>query len=221
LIEIDTTAVAFHSVQSETLRVFVINAKYSALNFTSMKFVVAELRLKRCEVYAISAKLSTRMSPNFVVAKLSSQTLRGLRQVCEALNFNALNFTSVKVAKLSSQTLRKSSSFRTLRKLHELCEAFKSNYTSRCAVHSGLHYDFSYALSASDIASPSPEYRWSQSCLAIFGELRILLLHAFFQLSESSSSFEIRHSNDPNTPRGIHLYFGSSYKHCQHDLADH
>ena len=25
--------------------------------------------------------------------------------------------------------------------------------------------------------------------------------------SESSSSFEIRHSNDPNTPRGIHLYF--------------
>ena len=141
-----------------------------------MKFVVAELRLKRCEVYANSAKLSTRMSPNFVVAKLSSQTLRGLRQVCEALNFNALNFTSVKVVKLSSQTLRKSSSFRTLRKLHELCEAFKSNYTSRCAVHSGLHYDFSYALSASDIASPSPEYRWSQSCLAIFGELRILLL---------------------------------------------
>ena len=178
-------------MQSETLRVHVINAKFSALNFTSMKFVVAELRLKRCEVYANSAKLSTRMSPNFVVAKLSSQTLR------------------------------KSSSFRTLRKLHELCEAFKSNYTSRCAVHSGLHYDFSYALSASDIASPSPEYRWSQSCLAIFGELRILLLHAFFQLSESSSSFEIRHSNDPNTPRGIHLYFGSSYKHCQHDLADH
>jgi len=24
--------------------------------------------------------------------------------------------------------------------------------------------------------------------------------------SESSSSFEIRHSNDPNTPRGVHLY---------------
>ena len=79
----------FHSVQSETLRVHVINAKFSALNFTSMKFVVAELRLKRCEVYANSAKLSTRMSPNFVVAKLSSQTLRGLRQVFEALNFNA------------------------------------------------------------------------------------------------------------------------------------
>jgi len=30
--------------------------------------------------------------------------------------FSALNFTSVKVAKLSSQTLRKSSSFRTLRR---------------------------------------------------------------------------------------------------------
>ena len=76
-------------MQSETLRVYVINAKFSALNFTSMKFVVAELRLKRCEVYANSAKLSTRMSPKFVVAKLSSQTLRGLRQLCEALSSNA------------------------------------------------------------------------------------------------------------------------------------
>ena len=36
--------------------------------------------------------------------------------------FSALNFTSVKVAKLSSQTLRKSSSFRTLRRLHELAK---------------------------------------------------------------------------------------------------
>ena len=46
-------------------------------------------RLRRFEVYANSAKLSTRMSPKFVVAKLSSQTLRGLRQLCEALNSNA------------------------------------------------------------------------------------------------------------------------------------
>ena len=46
-------------MQSETLRVYVLNAKFSALNFTSMKFVVAEL---------------------------SSQTLRGLRELCEALN---------------------------------------------------------------------------------------------------------------------------------------
>ena len=80
---------------------------------------------------------------SFVVAKPSSQTLRGVREVCEALNsykkfhsvqfemlrvyvinanFSALNFTSVKVAKLSSQTLRKSSSFRTLRRLHELAK---------------------------------------------------------------------------------------------------
>ena len=68
------------------------------------------------------------------------------------------------------------------------------------AVHKGLHYDFSYAPSASDIASPSPEFRWSQSCLAVFGELRILLLRAFPALKE------IRQSNDPNTPRGVQLY---------------
>ena len=49
----------FHSVQSETLRVCVINAKFSVLNFTSVKFVVATL---------------------------STQTLRGLREFCEALN---------------------------------------------------------------------------------------------------------------------------------------
>ena len=36
--------------------------------------------------------------------------------------FSALNFTSVNVAKLSSQTLRKSSSFRTLRRLHQLAK---------------------------------------------------------------------------------------------------
>ena len=117
-------------MQSETLRDYVINAKFSALNFTSMKFVVAELRLKRCEVYANSAKLSTRMSPNFVVKKLSSQTLWGLRQVCEALNFNAkLHFYLV--IHNVYDALKKISSFRTLRKLHELCEAFNSNYTSR------------------------------------------------------------------------------------------
>jgi hypothetical protein len=108
-------------VQSETLRDYVINAKFSALNFTSMKFVVAELRLKRCEVYANSAKLSTRMSPNFVVAKLSSQTLRGLRQVCEALKFNAkLNFYLV--IHNVYDALKKISSFRTLRRLHELAK---------------------------------------------------------------------------------------------------
>ena len=107
------------------------------------------------------------MSPKFVVAKLSSQTLRGLRQLCEALSSNA-KFYFYLVIHNVYDALKKSSSFRTLRKLHELCEAFNS-----------LQYDFSYAPSASDIASPSPEFRWSQSCLPIFGELRILLLHAF------------------------------------------
>ena len=87
-------------------------------------------RLKRCEVYANSAKLSTRMSPKFVVAKLSSQTLRGLRQVCEALNSNAkLHFYLLNHNVYDA--LKKSSSFRTLRKLRELCEAFNSKYTSR------------------------------------------------------------------------------------------
>ena len=35
-----------------------------------------------------------------------------------------------------------------------------------------------------------------------FGELRIPLLHAF----PFPAPKEIRHSNDPNTPRGVHLY---------------
>ena len=48
----------FHSVRFETLRGYVIYAKLSTLNFISVKFVVA---------------------------KLSSQTLRGLRELCEAL----------------------------------------------------------------------------------------------------------------------------------------
>ena len=79
-------------MQSETLRVYVLNAKFSALNFTSMKFVVAEL---------------------------SSQTLRGLRQVCEALNFNAKLHFYLVIHNVYG-ALKKSSSFRTLRKLHEL-----------------------------------------------------------------------------------------------------
>ena len=190
-------------MQSETLRVFVINAKFSALNFTSVKVAKAELRIKRCEVYANSAKLSTRMSPNFVVAELSSQTLWGLRQVCKALNFNAKSHFYLVIHNVYD-ALKKSSSFRTLRRLHELCEAFNSNYTSRCAVHTRLHYDFSNAPSASDVASPSPEFRWSHSCLTIWRTQNSSA--ARISSSESSSPFEIRHSNDPNTPRGIHLY---------------
>jgi hypothetical protein len=54
----------------------------------------------------------------------------------------------------------------------------------------GLHYHFSYAPSASDIASPSPEFRWTQSCLAIFEELRILLLRALISSSERNTTFK-------------------------------
>ena len=70
------------------------------------------------------------MSPKFVVANLSSQTLRGLRQLCEALNLNE-KFHFYLVILNVYGALKKSSSFRTLRKLHELCEAFNPNYTSR------------------------------------------------------------------------------------------
>jgi len=124
--------------------------------------------------------------------------------------FSALNFTSVKVAKLSSQTLRKSSSFRTLRRrATRTREAFNSNYTSRCAVHTGLHYDLSNAPSAFDVASPSPEFQWSQSCLTIWRTQNSSA--ARISSSESSSLFEIRHSNDPNTPRGVHLLVTSHH----------
>ena len=58
--------------------------------------------------------------------------------------------------------------------------------------------------SASDVASPSPEFQWSQSCLTIWRTQNSFA--ARISSSKSSSSFEIRHSNDPNTPRGIHLY---------------
>ena len=33
---------------------------------------------------------------------------------------------------------------------------------------SGLHYDLRNAPSASDVASPSPDFKWSQSCLTIW-----------------------------------------------------
>jgi len=104
----------------------------------------------------------------FVVAKLSSQTLRGLCELCEALNFNEkLHFYLV--THNVRDTLKKSSSFRTLLRLHEL------------AKHE-LHYDLSNAPSASDVASPSPEFQRVQSSDHVensCGELRIPLLHAF------------------------------------------
>ena len=97
-----------------------------------------------------------------------------LRQLCEALNSNAKLYFYLVIHNVYSTMLSR----RVLR--FELFVSYtnsaKLSTLSREAVHTGLHYDFSYAPSAPDIASPSQEFRWSQSCLAIFGELRILLL---------------------------------------------
>ena len=83
-------------------------------NFAKLKRRLRSFRLKRSEAYAKSAKLSTLIR-NFTVCN----SVRFRVYVINA-KFSALNFTSVKFAKLSSQTLRKSSSFRTPHRLHEL-----------------------------------------------------------------------------------------------------
>ena len=132
--------------------------------------------------------------------------------------FSAVDFTSVKVTKLSSQTLRKSSSFRTLRRLHELAKlstltALHNNYTSRCAVHTMLHYELSNAPSASDVSSPSPGFQWGQSCLTIWRTQNSSA--ARISSSESSFSFEIRHSNDPNTSRGAQYLLRTSIQNSK------
>jgi len=110
-------------------------------NFAKLKRRLRSFHLKCFEVYTNFAKLSTLLSVKFVILKHSSQTLRGVRELCEALNSNkkvhrvrfetlrgyviraklsTLNITSLKfvVAKLSSQTQRG---------LRELCEALKSD----------------------------------------------------------------------------------------------
>ena len=152
------------------------------------------------------------MSVKFVVAKHSSQMLRGVRELCEALNsnkklhrvqfgtlrvhviheeFSALNFTSVNVAKLSSQTLREPNSSQAT----PTREAFNSNYISRCAVHTGLHYDLSNAPSASDVASPSPHFQWSQSCLTIWRTQN----SSAARISSSKSSCHLPHHSKFDT----------------------
>ena len=120
---------------------------------------------------------------------------------------SALNFTSVKLAKLSSQTLRKSSSFRTLCRLHEQL-AKLSTLTTLHGVQFIHGFTTTVVMHQARLMLPlhlqsfgGVTRVWS------FGELRIPLLHAFPAPSESSSSFEIRHSNDPNTPRGIHPFY--------------
>ena len=89
---------------------------------------------------------------------------------------SALNFTSVKVAKLSSQTLRKSSSFRTLRRLHQLAKLsttlhgvqFIHGFTTTLVMHQARLMLPLRLQSFSGVTRIWP-----------FGELIIPLLHAF------------------------------------------
>jgi hypothetical protein len=61
------------------------------------------------------------MSVKFVVAKLSSQTLRGLRELCKVLNFNE-KFHFYSMTRNVRDALKKNLSSRTLRRLRELAE---------------------------------------------------------------------------------------------------
>ena len=144
------------------------------------------------------------MSPKFVVAKLSSQTLRGLRQLCEALNSNA-KFHFYLVIHNVYDTLKKSSSFRTFRRLHEICEAFNSNYTSR------FHGE---------------QFIQDFTTTSVMHQARLILplhLHSFGGLNrvwpflENSklfccAHFQLRKKYDTQMtqilPRGVHLYSG-------------
>ena len=105
-------------------------------------------RLKRFEVYADTVKLSTLMSLKFVVAKLLSQTLR------------------------------KSSSFRTLRRLHELAKL--STLTTLHSVK--FIHDFATTLVMHQACLMLPLYLQSFSGVNRVwprGELRIPMLRAF------------------------------------------
>ena len=144
------------------------------------------------------------MSPKFVVAKHSSQTLRGLRQLCEALNSNA-KFHFYLVIHNVYDTLKKSSSFRTFRRLHEICEAFNSNYTSRFHGEQFIQ-DFTTTLVMHQARLILPLH------LQSFGGLNrvwpFLKNSEFFCCAHLfPAPKETRHSNDPNTPyRSTYLF---------------
>ena len=99
--------------------------------------------------------------------------------------------------------LKKSSSFRTLRRLHELaklstlttftvCSPYRTSLRPQeCTKRVWYCLSISRVLVES-IVSGHLEWRTQNSSTA-----RI------------SSSEEIRHSNDPNTPRGVHLYISA------------
>ena len=106
-----------------------INTKFSALNFTSLKFVVAELSSQTlrglrelCEALN-SDESEVRGCEAFV--SNAPRSIRGLRRLCEALNSNA-KFHFYLVTRNVRDALKRSYSFRTLRRLHEFCEAFNS-----------------------------------------------------------------------------------------------
>jgi len=143
------------------------------------------------------------MSPKFVVAKLSSQTLRGLRQLCEALNSNA-KFHFYLVIHNVYDALKKSSSFRTFRRLHELCEAFNSNYTSRFHGEQFIQ-DFTTTLVMHQARLILPLH------LQSFGGLN--RVWPFLENSEffCCAHFQLRKKYDIQMtqilPIGVHIYF--------------
>ena len=129
------------------------------------------IRFKRSEAYANFSKLST-------LKKFHRVLFGTFRVYVIHEEFSALNFTSVRVAKLLSQTLRKSSSFRTLRRQHELAklstliafhgEQFIQDCTTTLVMHQAPLILPLHLHSFSGVNRVWP-----------FGELRIPLLHAF------------------------------------------
>jgi hypothetical protein len=89
------------SVKFVVLRSIRFKRSEAYANFAKLKRRLRSYRLKRFEVYANFARLSTLMSVKFVVAKHSSQMLRGVRELCEALNsnkkFHSVRFETLRV----------------------------------------------------------------------------------------------------------------------------
>jgi len=120
--------------------------------------------------------------------------------------FSALNFTSVNVAKLSSQTLRKSSSFRSLRRLHELAKL-----STLTTLHSAKFiHDFATTLVMHQACLMLPLSLQSFNGVNRvwpFGELRIPLLRAFPAPNPLPYSKYGTQTTQILLARGVHLYF--------------
>ena len=130
------------------------------------------IRLKRSEAYANFAKLSTLIR-NFT--EYNSERFEVYANFARLSTLMSVKFV---VAKHSSQTLRKSSSFRTLRRLHELAKL--STLTTLHSVK--FIHDCTTTLVMHQACLMLPLYLQSFSGVNRvwpFGELRIPLLHAF------------------------------------------